>query len=333
VTADAGSAVREQDEGTNRARRVVVVQDADLFLTHPFFSPDGDGVQDETSLAWRTQGVSAVNVVVSNSRGQRVRTLATGAPAEGSVTWDGRDDRGRLLWDGPFTFTVQSDRGTLLGRRQAVIDTNHSPIHDVAGTGLGAVRNMTCALPELWEGPAWLPAEDEALFILNYAPDSEEFAPGLLRVGVDGQHAYVGGGADPFYAGAYFPRHSYYAEVMPALRVVSPDGREALVLSSGSLFAVDLATGARRTLATEVWDHAEWSPDGRLVVAGNRVFARDGSLVGELPWAQGDWTWVSSSTATSPSCGRTDRSCASSNAPTSTSPWSRRSGAATAGSS
>ena len=172
MIADADGVVREQDEGNNRARRVVVVQDADLYLTHPFFSPDGDGVQDDTSFAWRTQGVTSVKVTVSNSRGQLVRTLATHGPLDGSVTWDGRDERGRLLWDGTYTFTLRSERGTLLGRRQVVLDTNHSPIHDAAGTGLVAVRNMTCALPDLWVGPAWLPAEDEALFILNYGTDS-----------------------------------------------------------------------------------------------------------------------------------------------------------------
>ena len=40
--------VREQDEGNNAGRRSVVVQDADLYLTEPYFSPDGDGVKDDT---------------------------------------------------------------------------------------------------------------------------------------------------------------------------------------------------------------------------------------------------------------------------------------------
>src|SRR5262249_25828609 len=65
VLADADDTVREQDEGNNLARRTVIVQDADLFLTETDFSPDGDGVRDETSLAWRATGT--VTVVVSNS--------------------------------------------------------------------------------------------------------------------------------------------------------------------------------------------------------------------------------------------------------------------------
>jgi hypothetical protein len=80
VTADALDDVREADEGNNAARRQVVIQNADVYLTEPFFSPDGDGRKDATTLAWRATGT--VNVVVSDSRGKRVRTLATAAPAE-----------------------------------------------------------------------------------------------------------------------------------------------------------------------------------------------------------------------------------------------------------
>src|SRR4029450_3676517 len=95
---DADDDVVEADEGNNLARRVVVVQNADFYVTAPYVSPDGDGIQDQTTLAYRAG--SPVDVIVSDERGQAVRVLAEGAPAEGMVTWDGRDDHGRLLWDG-----------------------------------------------------------------------------------------------------------------------------------------------------------------------------------------------------------------------------------------
>ncbi len=73
LTVDPEGAVVEHDEGNNDVRRTVVVQDPDLFLTAPFFSPNGDGVQDTTTLAWRT--AEPAQVAVSDSRGQPVRTL------------------------------------------------------------------------------------------------------------------------------------------------------------------------------------------------------------------------------------------------------------------
>src|SRR5262249_38531806 len=145
LLADAEETVAEQNEGNNLARRTVVVQDADLFLTAPFFSPDGDGIQDDTTLAYRATG--SVTVVVSNARGQRVRTLATDGPAADSLVWDGRDDHGALLPDGSYAISLIGDGGVLLGRASAEIDTNRSPIHDAAGTDLVATRDMTCAKP------------------------------------------------------------------------------------------------------------------------------------------------------------------------------------------
>lgn len=296
---DPDNVVREQDEGNNIARRRVVVQDADLYLTEPYFSPDGDGAKDETALAWRVVGFDNVTVVVASARGKRIRTLVAGGPLEGSAAWDGRDENGRLMWDGIYTVSLLSGAGDLLGRREVVLDTDHSSIQDAAGTGLTAVRNLTCGLPELGRGPAWGPAEDEAFFILDHAPPNlaggpVEFEPGLLRVGVDGTRTYVGT-PDPWWVEAHFPFGNYNDEpVGPTPMLVSPDGRELLVMQGDALWAVDLVTAARREVAANVgrWMRASWSPDGTRFVVGDRTYRRDGTLEGYLYSGRSDhWVW------------------------------------------
>jgi subtilase family serine protease/flagellar hook assembly protein FlgD/WD40 repeat protein len=289
---DPGDLVREQSEGNNLARRNVVVQDASLYLTEPYFSPDGDGVKDETSLAWRTAGVSAVRVVVASARGKSIRTLALAAPPEGSASWDGRDDNGRLMWDGPYTFSLLSDTGTLLGRREVRLDTNHSPIHDAAGTGLTAVRNLTCGLPEIARGPAWNAAEDEAFFIIDHADASGDFQPGLVRVGLDGTHAYVGE-PDAWWSDAYFAFRNGESPEHPVGRLTSPDGRELLVRHDYVLWAVDLETGARREIVSPYYggEFVSWSPDGGRVLVGSRVYTRAGLLEGQLNGPSSRWSW------------------------------------------
>jgi flagellar hook assembly protein FlgD/Tol biopolymer transport system component len=272
VLVDADSAVPEQDEGNNRARRVVVVQDADLFLGPPYFSPDGDGVQDETTLGYRATG--SVTVVVSNSQGAKVRTLASHAAASGSLTWDGRDDNGRLLSDGTYTLTVTGDGGVVLGRVAATLDTNRSPIHDAAGTQMVAVRNLTCALPGGAWGPAWMPAEDEALFLIPRAQAGWDV--GLVRVTLDGQVSYIA--RDAWFAAASFASSDS----------VAPDGREVLVSRFGELTSVDLVSGARRSLGAA--DFARWSPAGGLIATADAIRDRDGNVVAQLPnWGQ--WLW------------------------------------------
>jgi len=279
---DPADEVREADEGNNLARRTVVVQNADLYLTAPYFSPDGDGVQDETVLAYRATGT--VSVVVSDGRGQMVRTLVENGPAEGSVAWDGRGEQGQILPDGVYTFTVGGAGGVVLGRASATLDTNRSPIHEAAGTRRIATRNLTCALEDVTP-PAFMPSEEEALVIV---PRSQgPYTPaGLVRLSLDGAATYLF--QDEWYAAG---------AQLAGPDAVSPDGREVLVLRVGQLFAVDLQTGGQRSIGSSVYSYpgqVHWSPDGQLLAAGARLLRRDGSEVGHLPVSDSyvsSWAW------------------------------------------
>jgi subtilase family serine protease/Tol biopolymer transport system component len=278
LTVDPEGAVVEHDEGNNEVRRTFVVQDPDVYLTAPFFSPDGDAVQDETTLAWRT--AEPAQVVVSDPRGQAVRMLTASGEASASATWDGRDERGLVVPDGAYTLSLLGDEGRLLGRAEAVVDTNRSALH-YALLGPTTLRNLTCTVPgvpfdfDRWAlAFAWMPAEDEVLYVVQRAEPG--FPVGLLRVGLDGSSSYVA--QDAWYGQAW----------VPSPTAVSPDGREILVAANGQLVAVDLASGARRTVGP-VASRVEWSPDGRFILDGTAVLARDGSLVSDL--GPGEWVW------------------------------------------
>ena len=287
VVVDPEGAILEQSEGNNQVQRSVLVQDANLFLTAPYFSPNGDGVLDETTLGYRSTGT--VKVLVSDARGQQVRNLGQGLPSEGSVTWDGRGEDGRVQRDGTYTLTLEGAGATVLGRAFAVLDTNRSPIHDAAGTGLVAVQQMTAQLPEV-SGLAWMTGEDEALTIVEHAQG--EFAPGLVRVGLDGSYSYVVKD-DWFGSGVEFA----------AAGAVAPDGQEVLLRSDGgsTLWAVNLNTGQRRLVGfLELKAGLAWSPDGDRIAAGSQLLLRDGTLIAQLGTGSGipngydigaSWSW------------------------------------------
>ncbi len=285
VVADADDAVREQDEGNDVARRAVVVQSSELYLTERFFSPNGDGVKDETTLGYRVNPAGTVSVVVYNNRGRRVRTLADKAGASGSATWDGRDDSGRVTWDGTYTLVVQEAGGRALARAEVVLDTNRSAIHEAAGTGLVAAQAFACALPaETSRGPEWLPNDEEALFIV--ASRFQGFEPGLLRLDRAGSYSYVDQGG--------------WWEDIGFASSVSPDGRNAVVTRYGSGYVVDLNQGTRLQLGVSSGSFT-WSPDGRWLLADGEEWASvlksDGtSSIGALPGQTGAerlhlWAW------------------------------------------
>jgi hypothetical protein len=166
VRVDPESEVSEQSEGNNAARFSVIVQDADFYLSEAYFSPDGDGIQDRTILAYRA--TVPVDVIVSNSRGQAIRTLAKHAPMEGSVEWDGRNDLGGLAPDGAYTFNLVSANGAALGRATVILDLNRVSLHYASRSQPLASQNLTCHLPGgTGNALAWLPNGEEMLAILR----------------------------------------------------------------------------------------------------------------------------------------------------------------------
>ncbi|MCU0725088.1 MAG: hypothetical protein MUE73_04760 [Planctomycetes bacterium] len=72
-------------------------------------SPDGDGLDDETRLTFRLADLAAVTAIVTGASGGPVRRLLEDASFEEGwheVLWDGRDDEGQLLPEGPYRFVV-----------------------------------------------------------------------------------------------------------------------------------------------------------------------------------------------------------------------------------
>ena len=229
---------------------------------------------------------------MSNGRGQAVRTLVAAGPTSGSATWDGRDEHGGVAPDGHYTLMLTDADGRDVGASAVVLDTNRSPIHDVASPAGLVIRNATCALPETGDSPVWLPAEDGLLLINRYP--TAELPAGLVRLDLDGSPSYVA--ADDWYANAHFASD----------RAVSPDGLEVLVEANSQVASVDLATGLRRAIGAPgnpgayYRSGARWSPDGRFILIGGRVYSRDGLEVANLEqvgfgWSQ-SWDWSPDST-------------------------------------
>lgn len=284
VLVDPAGEVPEQSEGNNRARSTLVVQDADLYLTAPYFSPNGDGVLDETAIGYRLTG--PITVRVADEQGRVVATLATAAPSEGLVVWDGRNDAGQIALDGAYTISLHNESDTVLGRLGVTLDTNRSAIHDAAGTGRVALQLLPAGLRDVVSTFVWMPGEDELLAIV--AGSAHGFAPGLVRIGLDGAHNYI-------------EQDEWYRDIRFAGdRSVAPHGQTVLLMRSdtfdGVLHSVDLLTGERRTLAVPGSGAAEWSPDGGFIVTGRQVATAAGEFVAELPEtgfanSGAGWTW------------------------------------------
>ena len=89
-----------------------------------YFSPDGDGQEDQAYVAYQLSAPAHVDVVVRDGVGGRVRLLESGASKNTGgqyFSWDGRDDGGRVVPDGVYTYTITAvgetgDPATASGR-------------------------------------------------------------------------------------------------------------------------------------------------------------------------------------------------------------------------
>lgn len=136
VVADSGGAVAENLEENNTAVLPVSLQDQDLYASERYFSPNGDGVRDNTSLVFR-RTAAAQRIEIRNAAGRIVRSFdsAAGDAGNGQVSWDGRNTHGRVVPDGIY-YPVLLTAGAETARTDIVVDTDRSSFVAAIGSPL-----------------------------------------------------------------------------------------------------------------------------------------------------------------------------------------------------
>lgn len=88
----------------------------------PFFSPNGDDVQDVVKISFTTKHSERVSLRIEDDRGLVVRTLLEDARVDGehTVRWDGRTSNGRVAHDGTYRAVI-----TRLGDPREYQPTEH----------------------------------------------------------------------------------------------------------------------------------------------------------------------------------------------------------------
>ncbi len=93
-----------------------------------FFSPNGDGVRDKDTIVYMVSLNDRAKVDVVDADGVRVRRITDHQQLRGGrrgrVTWDGRDDDGKVVPDGEYRLRFILDEGrALLAPRPFYVDT------------------------------------------------------------------------------------------------------------------------------------------------------------------------------------------------------------------
>lgn len=181
VVADPDGAVPEAEEGNNAATVELTAQDPDFYVSRRYFSPNGDGVSDDTRLTYRLDAPAVVEVLVVDGEGTVVRREPGDGAARsaGSFLWDGRDDRGVVVAEGVYALRVLRQDGQLLGAAEAVVDVNRAPLSLALGTPYERFTNLSCQLDD---AEAWALTAEESAVLLAVRSSTAELERGLYRV-------------------------------------------------------------------------------------------------------------------------------------------------------
>ena len=150
VVIDPDNLILEQHEDNNQASRTFGVQNADLWLTERYISPNGDGVKESTQFFFRLDIPQTVRVVVVNDDGETVRIFDDDQfenTIGGNITWDGFDTRGMVVKDGQYRIQILDSAGNVLKGMLVIVDNNRSPLTEALGTRY-LVENRFLEIPD-----------------------------------------------------------------------------------------------------------------------------------------------------------------------------------------
>lgn len=163
IVVDPANAVTEKNEENNTARRNLMAQDGNFFVTNRYFSPNGDSVKDSTTLGIRLKSAADITVNVLNKAGKLMRIIGGDSlknVTATEVTWDGLNQRGSVVADGDYTLRVMDRNGNTLGEALVAVDTNRSSILEAIDTAFGYTANLTCDLRTPFEASQLTESED-----------------------------------------------------------------------------------------------------------------------------------------------------------------------------
>jgi large repetitive protein len=274
VVVDPENVIIERSEDNNSASRSFSVQDANLWLTERYISPNGDGVKDGTQFFFRLSTQLTVKIAIVDDKEQTVRTFG-GSEFEnssgGNITWDGLDDNGMVVDDGQYQIKIVDGNNRALGSLLVVVDNNRSPLTDAIGTKYLLNTNLTCMLPDLWDEWEWLPKEDGIIFYISYTDqNAPEYPQGLYTMSPDGQDIL-----------RISPTEWSINNYSP-----SPDGEKVAFAMGNELWMMDIDGTNPILLDKTESDYildAKWSPDGTHVLYNlGPVYHADGYSAYEL---------------------------------------------------
>jgi PKD repeat protein/flagellar hook assembly protein FlgD len=279
-----------------------------------YFSPNGDGQEDTTSVSYQLAEAASVTVTVRDSQNSLVKTVQSNeseSAGYSSFAWDGHTTNGSTAANGVYTYTIQAGSATATGR----IGVDKTKPGSISSPTPGQIvsGNVTAVLsPTAGENVTEVTFFGRSCrYYYEYARCySTAFSPepdGTFGASIEAENLYAGENgieAYVYFTDAFGQQHSYRTPSVPVtvaypeqISGVSPDryfspngdGQEDTasvsysLLTSGKVSAV-VKNGSGQPVKT-VLSEAEQGPNGGS-------FSWDGTNESGQPAPEGVYTYT-----------------------------------------
>jgi flagellar hook assembly protein FlgD/fibronectin type 3 domain-containing protein len=174
----------EQDISNNSVTFDVDVQSSEIYVSESYISPNGDEVQDETTVFFSNPEAAAnlYIAVESEADAEYVIEPASLANSETSFSWvwDGKDDSGSVVDDGDYYIQILDDQFDVINYTMVIVDNNRISIIDSIESGDYFIEET-----EIGSYNTYVVTEDSADIYFSESSDTDEdYSRGIYKYSV-----------------------------------------------------------------------------------------------------------------------------------------------------
>ncbi len=147
VRVDENNLIEETNENNNTATLQFSNQDQSLYVSHRYFSPNGDGNQDNTVIAFNVDEASNHQITVLDENYQTIKTLSPPTFLNsqfGEVLWDGRNNDNVVARDGQYVIQLVNSQQSVIAQSLVTLDNNQSSLIAALAENNGYFSDLNC---------------------------------------------------------------------------------------------------------------------------------------------------------------------------------------------
>ncbi len=191
VEIDETDDIDEINENNNQAELIIENQSRDFYVTESYFSPNGDGIKDQTQIIFNLTDMDNYEIKIVNQFNDVVRRFPVFTNSTfGDVFWNGRDDEQKIAGDGEYLVLLN---GANTGEQKLTtvwLDTNRTTMNESLVNDDGYITELNCAIDQIGsvnaERAAKFSLDGQFIYLKSYFEISGGNPKGLFALAVDG---------------------------------------------------------------------------------------------------------------------------------------------------